>query len=456
MNLNRNIIPKQGSKILFQLPEIKKIILENGLEVLFVQKDNLPIIQLKVITSAGSFYDPLEKKGLAYLTASLIDEGAGEYSALELDDEIEKLGSVLSISVDHDSILFSMTSLSENIDRSTELLAKILTHPRFHNEEFDREKKKLSTKITQLKDEPSYIANSSFEKLIFNSSPYSFPTIGYEDTVNNISNDDIKEFYRIYLNTNNSKMVVVGNIEFQILTDMLNNHLRGWKKSGQITKEKIQVKPTNTRLCIVHRDGSAQSEIRIGHVTSGRNTKDYFAKTIMNSILGGQFSSRINLNLREDKGFTYGAGSAFHYKKDIGFFSVSTAVHNENTGAAVNEILKELDLIRKEIDREEIEFAKSSLIKSFPLMFETYTQIAGNLSHLIIHSLPENYYHNYIENLDRQSGNAILQAAKENLHTDQLCILAVGDKHIIKSQLEKITGLNASELNINGNLIDRP
>ena len=453
MPIDRSSSPKEKGNISFQLPEIKNLVLSNGLQIMFVQKNNLPIVQLNLVVSAGSKHDLPNKSGLACLTSSLIDEGAGKYSALELDDEIEKLGSVLSTSVDHDTSLISMISLKDNVERSIELLSIVIKEPSFTESDFRREQEKLFTKIVQLQDDPSYIANTSFDKILFDNTPYSRPSIGTEKGVRNITNNDVKEFYRKYFALNNSTLAIVGNINEEELLELLEKYLADWNHKVDVESSAMEKdKETNT-LYIIHREDSAQSEIRIGHLSSGRDAEDFFAKSIMNSILGGQFSSRINLNLREDKGFTYGANSSFHYRKELSSFSVATAVKNENTGAAVEEIMNELSRIKDKIERDELEFAKSNQIKSFPLIFETYSQIARNLAHLIIYSLPDDYFNKFIDNLEKQTLEEVLQAARENIFNDHLCIVVVGDKNIISDQLAKTTLLDPIVLNVNGNLI---
>ena len=450
MTLNRNTAPAPNGTISFQLPEIKRIELDNGLPVMFVQKENLPIVQISIAISAGSKYEAPEKKGLAYLTTALIDEGAGKYSALELDDEIEKLGSVLSTSVDHDMALISMMTLKENFERSLELLSLVVSQPKLDESDFDREKKKLLTKIIQLNDDPSYIANSLFEKQIYNNTPYSLPTIGNEDTVTNVTLNDIKKYYEKYYLPSNSYLVVVGNISGEDLTSKLNTYFASWNKAGEIQDVSAQMNKVPSKLYIVHRDNSAQCEIRIGHVCEGRNNPDFYARSLMNTILGGQFSSRINLNLREDKGYTYGANSSFSYKKGIGHFYVSTAVQNENAVSSVKEILKELTGIKEGIKQEEVDFAKSYQVKSFPSMFETYSQIARNLTHLIIHSLPDNYFNTYIDKIEAQTLKEIFSAAKNHIDLDNFVILLVGDKNVLSAKLQEETGLEPIELNIKG------
>ena len=450
--IDRSKAPESTGKITFKLPSIERFTLENKLQVSFIKKSNLPIIQLGLIISAGSKFDPSGKKGLSNLTAMMIDEGAGEFSSLELDNEFEMLGSILSISADHDTVFISLLSLKENLDRSLELLSKIITAPHFNEEDFQREKMKCLSKIIQLKDEPSYIASIAFDNLISNNTPYAYPTYGFERTVSTINNDDIKNFFNDYFTVDNTHCVVVGDMHLPEIKDMLGNHFaaKNYKSSSYGI---FPPKNDKNKFYFVHKDQSAQSEIRIGHAARGRKAQDYFETLIMNSVLGGQFTSRINLNLREKRGFTYGAHSSFNYNKEYGVFEVETAVHSENTGESVSEILKELVNIRKEITIEEFNFAKSSLIKRYPSLFETYSQLAKNLSLLYLYNLPDDYFDIYIPRIEYTTIDDVRDAANANVYPDKLTILIVGNREIIRTQLAEITNEPVIEVDIYGNVI---
>ncbi len=447
--INRTSAPLPKGEINFTIPAIKKIKSANGIDIHFVQKDKLPIVQVILMFSAGSKFDPADKTGLSFLTSLLIDEGAGEYDALELNNEFEKLGSVLNISSDHDAFTFSLTSIKENFERSFELLSKIINEPRFDEKDFYREKKKVLDRILQLKDEPSYIASAVFDNKIFENTFYALPEIGYENSVSSISLDDIRYFYKGKLLNSKIEFIAVGNITEEEITKLSEKYMPAIGNSVVHPNFK-QPTRSKTKFYFVDKKDSAQSEIRIGHIAKPRDAEDFYAARIMNTILGGQFSSRINLNLREHKGFTYGAGSSFNYYQNASSFEVSTAVNIQNTGVAISEILKELNSIKITITSNEIEFAKSYLIKQFPSKFETYTQLARNIVPLIQHSLPLNYYDEYARQLQEVADDDIFKAALNNIYTDELIILAVGDKTLIKPQLKMISNGNLVELDLTG------
>lgn len=451
--INRNVAPKESEMIDFQIPEIKVLKTENNLEIYFVKKDKLPIVFSFASCYAGSKNDPLDKKGLAYLTSLLIDEGAGQFDSLQLSDEFEKLGSVFSTSVQHDSNDFSLLSLKENFERSFFLLSQILTKPHFEQKDFEREKKKLLDRILQLKDDASYVASSVFERIIFKNSFYELPEFGFANTVQNISNEDVVSFYQNNFAKNKIKLFVVGNIEESELLQIVESNLSTLKEKSDVDNKFTMPNLSQKTFFIIDKKDSPQSEIRIGHLAKKRNAEDYYPTRIMNTILGGQFSSRINLNLRENKGYTYGASSSFGYYKEAGIFEVNTAVNIENTANAIREIFYELDAIRKNISDKEIDFAKSYLVKQFPSKFETYSQIEKNVESLVVHSLPLDELKTYQNKIEAVPNEEVITAARNNILPDKLVIVIVGDKDKISQQLKNEFGVDAIELDNEGNKI---
>lgn len=446
MSFDRSKIPQPFQEIKFTLPEIKSIVLSNGLKVLFVQREFLPIIRMNLITGCGSIFDPKNKSGLANLFSMMIDEGAGDYTALELSEEFDILGSGFSASCNHDNIFLSVKSLSENFERSLELFSLIILEPHFDDQDFQRERRKIEVQLLQQKDEPEELAYLAFGHLVHGkNNPYAFPIPGYDDSISKINIDEIKEFYQSNFNPDNSHLIVVGNISEDKLIASLENYLNNWKNKSNLISPKFEFIKNKKSVSILHKEGAVQTEIRVGHRSSSRNTPDYFSKTMMNTILGGQFTSRINLNLREAKGFTYGATSNFSYYKNSGEFCVSTSVSSENTFAAVSEILKELENIKTGVTREELDFARSSIVRKFPSQFESDGQIASNLSLLAIQNLPHDYFDKYPDNIRNVSIEAINQAAVNNIVLDEMSIVLVGDKNKL---LDSFSSAEIGEVNI--------
>ena len=453
MKIERSNSPQPKGIIEFHLPKFNKFVLDSGIEVLFVQKDNLPIVQLNMLVNGGSKFDPANKSGLAHLTTLLVDEGAGEFDSLQLDDEIESLGSIFGVSTDNDNIHLNMLTLKENLERSVELLSLVYHSPKFIEDDFKREQKKLTSKITQNQDDPSFIATSNFDAIIFNKTNYKNSILGKINDVNSLTNSDVKGFHKKYFIPSNTQFIVVGSVEMAELKYMLNKYFN-IPNQHKLEKE-FDIIPLkqSSKFFFIHKEGAAQSEIRVGHISDKRNETDYFAKVIANSILGGQFSSRLNLNLREDKGFTYGISSRFVYHKEAGHFEISTSVNGKDTREAIKEIIKEIDGIKIEITDDEIEFTKSYLVKRFPAMFETYSQIAHNLSTMKKYNLSNNYFDSYIDKINSCSKIEIENVVKEEIILDKLIYLVVGDKELVLPQLKEVTDLDIVELDVDGNVL---
>ncbi len=454
MNFDRTQKPTPKPILEFLPPNIEEIKIKNGLRIFYIFKDKLPLSHLNLMIDGGSKFDPDNKKGLAYLTSMVLDEGADGLNALELSDKFDFLGSQFNVSVDNDSINLSLQCLSENFERSFELFSKVLLHPSFNESDFEREKKKLITQILQSKDEPNYLADQIFNKINFSdSNNYSFPVIGYEESVKSITIKDILEHYQKYFSAQNCFMVFVGDFPKKQLIPIIEKHLADWEKLS--TKKKLYFNSTSQkkRIFLYNKEDSVQTEIRVGHVAPKRDNKNYFQKYLLNAILGGQFTSRINLNLRERNGYTYGANSRFQYFKEVGFFQVATSVGAENTGDALKEILFELENIKNGITDQELDFAKSSITKKFPMNFETYRQIVSNVSGKIMFDLPDDYFETYIDTVNEVTKNEVEEIATTSVNNNELVVVLVGNKNLINDKINQL-GFEISEVDINGKIID--
>ena len=453
--LIRNKIPPHTETLKFHLPEINKFKLNNGMEIYFVQKKTLPFLYMNLVATAGSKFDPTGKKGLAYLFAMLADEGAGKYDALQLSDQFDIIGANFSISCNQDSLYFSLQVLKEEFEKGLELFASVITRPHLKEEDFNRERRKVKTRILQIQDDADEIANEVFEyKLFGGRNPYAFPAIGYERDVDLISINDVRNFYKNNLSPLKSFMVIVGDQDTKSLEQMLNTHFSGWHDSHCNKEELSFDTPITPGIFIVNKKATVQSEIRTGLISFKRSETDYFASTILNTVLGGQFSSRINLNLREDKGYTYGAFSRFIYFQSAAYFYISTSVGIDNTSLSLKEIFAEIEKIRDGISDEELEFARSSLIRKFPANFESYRQIASNIIGQVIHSLPSNYFETYIEEINNVTAGRVIKAAEVNLNSANLTTVIVGDHQKLTEQLQQYKG-KLFELDTNGSELSR-
>jgi zinc protease len=437
MKFDRSKKPLPSSGISFKIPIDEKFSLDNELDVYFIQKCELPIVRINIIINAGSKFDPENRKGTSNLLTMCLDEGAGNFNALELSEQFDLLGAQFSLYCSSDNIQLTLQTLKENFSEALGLLGSILTEPHLNKNDFEREKRKVLTRLKQLSDDPEYLANTSFELLLFGKqSPYSFPALGIDSNIETITNEEIRSYYGKSILSNNAFIIAVGDISVEDLRTQLDECFSEWSKRKFDLQTNFNGNDDKKKIYIVDKKDSVQTEIRIGHQTSGRDSKDYFNKHIMNLILGGQFTSRINLNLREKHGYTYGAGSNFNYYKDAAYFGVSTSVGIDNTANALKEIVNELENIRLGVTREELEFAKSSIVRKFPLNFETYRQLASNIIGKVIYDLPEDYFDTYIEKINSITAKDVNKAAAENIFPDDTTTVLVGDKDRVLEQLK--------------------
>ena len=436
MRLDRSKRPLSSTEVEFIIPQVIENKLSNGLKYFHCIKTDLPIIRISLLVNSGSRFDPLKKKGLSNLFTMCIDEGAGNYNSLQLADEFEMLGAHFSVGSDNDISIVSLLVLKENFLSAIKLFKSVITDPHLYEEDFKREKRKLAVRIKQLRMQPDYIAEVSFEHFLFGKKcPYSYPVLGFEGSIENIIHNDVRNFYQQMFSPLNSTMTVVGNIDSNSLDDILISEFGDWNTPLTDNQSDIYLNPNTKKIFIINKPDSVQTEIMIGHLSSKRNENDYYHKQVINLVLGGQFSSRLNLNLREKHGYTYGITSRFNYNKDAGYFYVSTSVGNENTANALKEILIELRNIKNGIISNELEFAKSSIIKRFPSNFETYRQLSANINSKIIHNLPNDYFETYTQKINSLDLNSINNIAANVIREDELITVLVGDAKKINEQI---------------------
>jgi zinc protease len=437
MQIDRTKRPLTNGEIKFNIPSVNIYELNNGLKIFFSEKNDLPIVRMTLLVNSGSRFDPEKYKGLSNLLTMCIDEGAGNLNALQLADEFEMLGAHFSVASDSDISLVSLQVLSENFIPALKLFKSVITEPHLNKNDYHREKRKVIVRLNQVKIEPDYVADISFEHFLFGEEcPYSYPVLGIEKDIENILTQNIRDYYQQKFTPLNSSLIVVGNIDSQSLNKILQEEFAGWENISTLNQPKLNLQKLPRKVLIVNKPDSVQTEIRIGHLSSKRSETDFFQKQIINLVLGGQFSSRLNLNLREKHGYTYGIHSSFSYLKEAGYFAVSTSVGNDNTANALREIFSEIKKIKDGITVDEISFAKSSMTRRFPSMFETYRQISGNISNRIIHNLPYDYFDTYVQKVNSVSLEDVNKIVGYSINPEELITVLVGDS---KKLLEQIS-----------------
>ncbi len=455
--VDRTKKPSPGPTPTLTLPKIQRAVLKNGLKVMLVEHHELPVVQLHLVLQTGAMADPAGKSGVANLTARLLTEGTKKRSSLQIADELDFLGTSVNTSSSYDGSFATLQTLRDHLDKALDLFSDILLNPSFPQKEFDRVKKELLTNLLQQKDQPVVVANKVFASMLYgNNHPYGQPTDGTEASVNQITVEDLKTFYSTYFSPSNATLIVVGDVTMNAMQPLLEKFLGAWE-----TKPVPEVKitevafPSSQRIYLVDKPKAAQSQIRIGHIGVARATDDFFPLLVTNTILGGGFNSRINWNLREQKGYTYGAGSAFQFRKAAGPFNTFGGFRTNVTDSSVLEIIKEIKRLWNEVVPEsDLIFAKDFLTRSVPRTMETPGQIANQLSNLVLYNLPEDYFNTYIQNIEKVSAKDVRRVAEKYLQPDKMLIVIVGDVATIRTGLENLGYGKASLCDAEGKVMN--
>ena len=437
MQIDRTERPSASGQISFEIPKIIDDKLTDELNLFYTVKKDLPIVRINLLVNSGSFFDPPHKSGLSNLLTMCIDEGAGKYNSLQLADEFEMLGAHFSVASDLDTTIVSMQVLKENFNQAIKLFASVITEPHLSEDDFNREKRKVIVRINQLKLKPDYVADISFEHFLFEKEcPYSYPVSGFQKSVENIFHQDVREYYQQKFCPLNSVLIAVGDIDPKSLKEILSDEFGNWRTTPAINKPAFNLYNQKNKIFIINKPESVQTEIRIGQLSSKRSESDFFQKQIINLVFGGQFSSRLNLNLREKNGYTYGINSSFSYLKEAGYFKVSTSVAIEFTSNALKEIFSELKKIKDGISSDELDFAKSSITKRFPSNFETYRQIASNIIVKVFFNLSDDFFESYLQKVKFVTLDDVNNIAYKYFNNNELLTVLVGDSQKIIEQMD--------------------
>jgi zinc protease len=430
--------PKAGPPRSYRFPAFSDETLSNGIRLIVAPVSKLPVATILVLVDAGSTSDPPGKEGVAALTAAALLEGSRRLDGARLAEEFEKLGTSLESGADWDSAFFKVTVLSDKLKPAMDLVGEVMGTPLFPEREVERLKAERLAEILQLETEPRGLADEKFSEFLYaDDSRYSKPDEGSAETVGSLTRFDVEQFYRSNYSSGATTVVVAGDMLVDAIRDWVSDAFREWRV-GASKKQSLSARPrTRERTAhIVDKPGAPQSELRIGHVGLPRNHPDFFSTLVMNAVLGGLFGSRINLNLREVHGYTYGASSYYDWRKGEGPFVISTAVESQVTAPALHEILLEVDRIRKEpVSREELSLAKEYLEGVFPIRYETTSAIASALATLAIYQLPADYYDSYRRSVHAVTAASVLEAAKTHLHPDELQTVIVGDAQVVRGSL---------------------
>jgi zinc protease len=447
-NLNASL-PAGGPDPKFTLPTIQRRKLSNGLDVLIVEHHELPVVTMNLVVKGGTSAEPAGHAGLAAVTASLLNEGTESKSALQLSDALSSIGAALNSSADWDASRLSLTTLTRQLEPALGIFADVLMHPAFNDADIRRIRAQRLQQLAGNRDNANAIASQVYASLLYGPDhPYGHPQNGTEASLSGFTADDFRTFHSTYYRPNNSTLIVVGDVKPDAIVAQLEKAFTGWT-AATVPQVAVDAKPVardHTTIYLVDRPGAAQSVIDIGTVGVSRTAPDYFPRLVLNQMLGGSFVSRVNLNLREAKGYTYGARTSFDYRRGAGPFTASAGVQTAVTKESVYEFLKELRGIRGDIPvtQAELDQAKQSLIRGFPRTLETPAQIATRLGDIALYGLPDKYFDSYIAGVSAVTIADVNRVAQESIDPAHLTILVVGDRSVIEPGLKSLEGIGTT------------
>ncbi len=416
--------------------EIKKDINPNGLKVMHVQRNNLPIVVMTMLIKASPINESEEKAGTAYLTSKMLTEGTAKRTSAEINEEIEYIGASIEASANSDYTTISFSLLKKDIEKGFEIFSDVVLNPTFPDEEIRRKKDLIKAGIKKNEEEPDFMAESAFIKQVYGSHPYGRRVEGSIESIDKIGRDDILSFYNENYFSGNAILSVVGNITSEELAALLNKYFAQWK-DREVIKPEVRDAAENTRkepkMAIINKD-ITQANIVFGHLGLSRDNPDYYAVSVMNYILGGGgFASRLMKSVRDDMGLAYSINSSFSVSKYTGRFEVEVQTKNESAGVVVREILNQVRKIRTEgVSDEELNDAKAYLTGSFPRRLETSRRIADFLTSVEFYNLGDDYIEKYPDYINILTREDILHAAQKYLNPDNYVLVIVGSEQKIK------------------------
>lgn len=440
---DRTAAPAPGPVRPFDFPAVTRERLggDDAPQLLVARHGDLPLVTAAVIVEGGAAAEPADRAGIARLASDALEAGTASRDVEQLAWELESLGVHLDAAAGWDAASASITVHADRLDPALALLAEIVRAPAFPADQVERLRDEQLAEILQRRKDPRALASDAAARFIFAPEvPYARPLVGLEATLRDVDPDALRRFHADRYRAGSAALVLTGAIDAASARDLAARHFGDWRGAAA-RREAFEVRPgvDATTVFIVHRPGSVQSEIRMGHVGVDRHHPDYFPLQVMNTILGGAFTSRLNMSLRERHGFTYGARSGFAFRRRPGPFTIDAAVASDVTARAVEEALKEVEALRSEGPTpDELEAARDYLRGVLPLTLQTTQQLAGRISELVIYDLPDDWYATYRDRIAAVSAADVRRVAAEAVRPDRLAITIVGDADSVRAPLEAL------------------
>ena len=434
--------PPLGPAPALKLPAIQKQLLSNGLAVWIVEHHEVPLAQINLIVRSGSAADPIGKYGVGSLTAAMLDEGAGTRSSLDLADAIEFLGANLSTASSFDASSVRMSVPVSKLAEALPLMSDVALRPSFPVSELDRLRKERLTGLLQARDNAGALIQLAFPRIVFGPTHrYGTSANGLPATIEALTVDDLKTFYRSHFRPDNATLLVVGDLAPATALPMLEKAFGNWKADGMaplVADVPNAPQLTKRQVYLVDKPEAAQSQIRIGWVGVSRSTPDYAVLEVLNTVLGGSFTSRLNQNLREKNGYAYGASSGFDMRLSAGPFLASAGVQTDKTADALKEFFNELNGILTPVPPDELAKARNYVALGFPGEFETTGDMARKLEELVIYNLPDTTFSDFVPSVTAVTAADLQRAAARFVQPERMAVVVVGDLKLIEGPIRAL------------------
>ena len=430
-----SVPPALGPAPALRLPRITTRRLPNGLTIVVVEQHELPLAEVILQLRSGGESDPGNRLGTATLAAAMLTEGTTTRDALAIADQAAYLGVTLAAGSGWEQSSVSLHTPTAQLDSAMALFADVALRPTFPAPDLERLRKERLTGLQQQRDRGPAIADRAYASALFGGThPYGRPLMGTETTVAAITRDDLQRFYLGHYRPNNATLLVVGDVNPDDIERRAHALFGSWTRGDipPVTAATRPVAPSTPLLVLVDKPGAAQSSFRLGGIGAPRSTSDYFALQVLNTVLGGSFTSRLNNNLRETKGYTYGAGSGFSMRRDAGPFTASAEVVSAKTDSALIEFMKELRAIRDTVPAEELAKAKRYLQLGLPSSFETTGDIAGQILPLLAYGIPLEFHESAVQRIAAVTQADVQRVAQQYIDPDRLTLVIVGDRKSIE------------------------
>jgi predicted Zn-dependent peptidase len=440
LRADRSKLPQPGPARPFSLPAVARSTLPNGLRVWTVRHAQVPVVSFVLVVARGASADPPGKDGLAAITADMLDEGSGDRSAIQMHEALARIGAQFDTDIGADATAFSVTGLSRAADRALAIVGDVVARPALRDADFERVRQLRLHRVKQLRDSPAAVADRAFLKLLYAEDPYGHAPIGHEASLAALTIEDVRAFHARSIAPGAATLIAVGDTTHDEVMRLAADAFAGWNGNGGPDAPPLAAAAAPPRVAVVPRPKAPQSELRIGHVAAPRDTPDYHALALANAILGGQFVSRINLNLREDKGFTYGARTSFEFRRRPGPFVLQVSVQTAATADAIRESISEISGIRgpRPVTAEELSFGIAALTRGYARNFETADQIGRAIMQIALYDLPDDYYAQFVGKVEALTRDEVSRVMTRHVDPSRLTALIVGDLDAIGADLGRL------------------